>query len=59
VKTREQKRQEAKERQEQRAQRTPDEQLAVLRKRGVFEGVEYERLISKIDNGQGKLKEKK
>lgn len=57
MKTREQKREEAQARQKARKARTPDEQLDILRSRGITAGGEWERLVGLIDNGQGKLKE--
>lgn len=48
MKSREQKREEAQERQRVRASRTPEEQLAILRSRGITSGVEYDRLSDKV-----------
>jgi predicted DNA binding protein len=46
---------EAEARKQAAAQRTPDEQLARLRERGISSGREFERLTAMVEGGRGKL----
>lgn len=59
MKTKAVKRAEAEERKRLRSMRAPDEQLAILRQRGIFSGAEYSWLVGLVENGQGKLKDAK
>jgi hypothetical protein len=52
---REQRQAEAAERKRLAFLRTPDEQLARLRERGVQSGREFERLVEMVEGGRGKL----
>lgn len=52
---REQRQEEAAERKAAAASRTPEQQLRILRERGVSSGREWDKLIAKTNKGKGKV----